>query len=352
MIYSVTTTQPDDQHPETGDTALHTAAKVRAPKLVAMLSVFNVDQTVRNNDAKTAYDIAQEQGADDVVALLDAPKETNFEIDDNEGGAAADDEASDDLPVPPPDDVASPEAESPDIEESESIESMNEDFEAGPDEPPIQQFDTEQADAQWKLSRGQLISRKWSTRRVLTAVPDPPPPAAAPEKEEMVLENPPAMDLNGRTLSIDPPMESPADPIEEYDESKNNWFMEHYKSKTEMLDDEKIETLQLHPLDISEKKVLDDPKKYELPTEKTSRFHIERDLRKIKIGLLRLHTPEPRKLAKLGILKHYDLLTAIYKKYCKMGGDQVGCSLYSVSADLESALDHEVFINIEHRVRT
>merc|ERR1719474_545366 len=62
--------------------------------------------------------------------------------------------------------------------------------------------------------------------------------------------------------------------------------------------------------------------KYELPKEKTSRFHIERDLRKLRIGLLKMDSADSRKLAKLSILKHYDLLTAIYKKYCKLGGDK------------------------------
>merc|ERR1719439_189197 len=35
-----------------------------------------------------------------------------------------------------------------------------------------------------------------------------------------------------------------------------------------------------------------------------------------------MDSADSRKLAKLAILKHYDLLTAIYKKYCKLGGDQ------------------------------
>jgi len=100
------------------------------------------------------------------------------------------------------------------------------------------------------------------------------------------------------------------------------WFKEQYKSQKEMLDDEKIDAMKQMKMNVTQRDILKDPIKYKLPEKKGDLKDIDRDLRKLKIGLLRMDSSDSRKLAKLSILKHYDLLTAIYKKYCKLGGDK------------------------------
>ena len=95
------------------------------------------------------------------------------------------------------------------------------------------------------------------------------------------------------------------------------------------------------------KEVLGDPKTYDLPTQ-AERGDMERDLRKIKLSLLEYRSEpsqeenqntseenetiaeeaEQRKLAKLCILKYYDLLTSIYKRYCKIGRDTQWMTMY------------------------
>ena len=114
--------------------------------------------------------------------------------------------------------------------------------------------------------------------------------------------------------------------------------------KEEMYDNESIEVLINMELTNTTKEVLGDPKTYDLPTQ-AERGDMERDLRKIKLSLLEYRSQEEnqntseenekiaeeaeqRKLAKLCILKYYDLLTSIYKRYCKIGRDTQWMTMY------------------------
>jgi len=106
---------------------------------------------------------------------------------------------------------------------------------------------------------------------------------------------------------------------------KKTW-VHPYRSEREMLDDEAIHKLiGRHRTPQRVIKVLGDPASFDFPEQNPALFHLERDLRKIKVSLLDLgSSPEDsqqRRFAKMAILKHYKLLTAIYRRYCKIGCD-------------------------------
>ena len=87
-----------------------------------------------------------------------------------------------------------------------------------------------------------------------------------------------------------------------------------------MYDSEQIDLLVNMELPDKIRDTLGDPLNYIFPEHQPERGHIERDMRKIKVSLLeyKLEEAEQRKYAKLCILKYYDLLTSIYKRYCKI----------------------------------
>ena len=100
-------------------------------------------------------------------------------------------------------------------------------------------------------------------------------------------------------------------------------FVSPYKSESEMLRSEQIDLLINMEIPDKIGHILGDPAGYTLPTSNPALSHMKRDMRKIKVSLLeyKLEGAEQRKYAKLCILKYYDLLTSIYKRYCKIGRD-------------------------------
>lgn len=132
--------------------------------------------------------------------------------------------------------------------------------------------------------------------------------------------------------------------------SRQKTWVHPYKSEGEMLDNESITKLtkKVKIKNKAARKVLGDPKEYEIPQHNPARFHIERDLRKIKYALLDMgdkpEKADQRKYAKMAILKHYKLLTSIYQRYCKIGGDSEWMTLKgwtSLLKDCELIEDEE-----------
>ena len=314
--------QPDETD-QNGDTALHLAAKLQNAKIVAMLTVFEADPTLKNNEEQTPLDIATEQQDECTQVLLggtlsfpvpeipdendeDEADEVKQVIEVDKVGAGIEivyatntedkavQTATFELPIHP-----IPMSKRVGFEEFDDEEPAEE----VPEPEPYDRTQAkQQLEAEWTLTRSALISHKWSTRNLHL-------PAEIEENKETAADS---MEIQVTS----------ADPLEDADAQLNQWFLKHYGSEDAMLDDEKIDSLQSTKYTVTMKNVLKDPTEYKLPEDRTDRFHLERDLRKLKIGLLRIHKSQPRKLAKLAILKHYDLLTSIYKKYCKIGGDQ------------------------------
>ena len=135
-------------------------------------------------------------------------------------------------------------------------------------------------------------------------------------------------------------------------------FVAPYKSAQEMYDSEQIDILINIELPDSITSTLGHPISYIVPTQQPERGHIERDLRKIKVSLLeyKLEEAEQRKYAKLCILKYYDLLTSIYKRYCKIGRDTQWMTMFgwiSLLRDcgmVKTENDEQEFIDIYHSV--
>lgn len=135
----------------------------------------------------------------------------------------------------------------------------------------------------------------------------------------------------------------------------NTRWVSPYSSEKEMLDNECISSLIDLNIPSKMRDVFGDPSSYKFPAQEPARGRIERDLRKIRVSLLNIHieNAEQRKYAKLCILKHYDLLTSIYKRYCKIGRDMhwmtmIGwisllrdCGLLDEELDLEEG-GHEI----------
>eukprot|EP01083_Nonionella_stella_P308875 1091660_1 len=110
---------------------------------------------------------------------------------------------------------------------------------------------------------------------------------------------------------------------EEDEASKRRLLFHKYKSTKQMLDDESILSLLSMKLSDDVVRVVGDRSEYVLPLEsKDAMFHLERDLRKIKFSIKNIAVSDQRKYAKIMILKHYTILSAIYTKYCKIGGDR------------------------------
>eukprot|EP01083_Nonionella_stella_P149877 476625_1 len=114
------------------------------------------------------------------------------------------------------------------------------------------------------------------------------------------------------------------DDLEETQMQHSGLLLQKYKSKKEMLDDELIEMLLAMDVADDVAKTLGDRRAYDIPThdeDEVAYFHLERDLRKIKYAFKDIKRSEPRKHAKLDILKQYKILNAIYTRYCKIGRD-------------------------------
>lgn len=254
-----------------------------------MLTVFDADPTLKNKEQQTALDIATEHQDAYTQALLGSPIVIpTAEENDDEKAEEIETIEIETVAIETQDQAV----QTPIFEEAEELE-MN--------EPEPEPFDTKQADAEWTLTRGALISHKWSTRRLL--LPHSAPAAVPAE----VMENKETEPESGSvrfSIKITPDTsvaDTDAEAEDQFEDGKKEWFMEHYKSEKEMLDDEKIDSLSHARLTVTSQKIFKDPKKILnlLPRAQVDRFHIERDLRKLKIGLLRIHDPQPRKLAKL-----------------------------------------------------
>eukprot|EP01083_Nonionella_stella_P149875 476623_1 len=114
------------------------------------------------------------------------------------------------------------------------------------------------------------------------------------------------------------------DDVEQTQKGPSRLLLQKYKSKKEMLDDELIEMLLAMDVADDVAKTLGDRRAYDIPThdeDEVAYFHLERDLRKIKYAFKDIKRSEPRKHAKLDILKQYKILNAIYTRYCKIGRD-------------------------------
>jgi len=85
-----------------------------------------------------------------------------------------------------------------------------------------------------------------------------------------------------------------------------------------------LDALLSLPLSDDDALLLSDPSTYFLPTHKHQRFLLTRDLRKMGISSLSTQcgTSSLRALSKRCILKHYALLTALFRTYCHIGGDK------------------------------
>ncbi len=66
---------------------------------------------------------------------------------------------------------------------------------------------------------------------------------------------------------------------------------------------------------------LGDRNKYKLPSQKEY-INLERDLRRLTLGLPPTIEQNDRKYCKLVILKYYDILCETFKRYCLIGGDR------------------------------
>lgn len=134
------------------------------------------------------------------------------------------------------------------------------------------------------------------------------------------------------------PAQSATPPLDTLDKSLGTaYFVAPYKSEQEMLDNESIDKLLDTALTPKAAVTLGDPSTYNLPTMNPDLFHFERDLRKIKTSLERVSDCAQRKYAKIAILKHYNLLAMIYRKYCKIGGDIHWLTLHGWMAMLRDA---------------
>ena len=131
-----------------------------------------------------------------------------------------------------------------------------------------------------------------------------------------------------------------------------------YKSNDEMYESERIENLLKSKLPCNVENTLGDSLSFKLPEDEPQKSQIERDLRKIKVSLLeyKLEEAEQRKYAKLCILKYYDLLTSIYKRYCKIGRDTQWMTMFgwiSLLRDcgmVKMQIDEQQYVDIFHRV--
>ena len=64
------TIQPNDQNPNNGETALHTAVRIRDTKIVALLCKYGADPKITNREFETSIAIASENRDDDIIELL------------------------------------------------------------------------------------------------------------------------------------------------------------------------------------------------------------------------------------------------------------------------------------------
>jgi len=80
--------------------------------------------------------------------------------------------------------------------------------------------------------------------------------------------------------------------------------------------------------------VLGDRNQFKVPAKPA----VERDLRKLQMGLQDLDG-EQRKYAKLSVLKYYDILFEVFRRYCKIGGDK-----HWLTASGWTALINDAFI--------
>jgi len=145
---------------------------------------------------------------------------------------------------------------------------------------------------------------------------------------------------------------------DEEEQEERTLFVAPYRSEQEMYDSETMKALFGAQLPRPVQSTLGDVTAYNIPTQQPAVNEIERDLRKIKVSLLeyRLEEAEQRKYAKLCILKHYDLLSSIYKRYCKIGRDTQWMTMFgwiSMVRDcglIRSQGDEQRFSALFHRV--
>merc|ERR1711920_492180 len=68
-------------------------------------------------------------------------------------------------------------------------------------------------------------------------------------------------------------------------------------------------------------KYMGNRKEYKLPTKQREFNKLERDLRRLTVGLNGADT-ENRKFVKLVLLKYYEILCECFARYCLIGGDK------------------------------
>lgn len=126
----------------------------------------------------------------------------------------------------------------------------------------------------------------------------------------------------------------------------------------EEVDNETIEMLISMELPDDIQDILGDPTGYILPDQQIERSDIECDLQKIKVPLFeyKVEETEQRKYAKLCILKYYDLLTSIYRRYCKIARDTQWMTMFGWMSLLRDCGmvtnpdDEQQYIDIFHSV--